>query len=98
LLIHNNSFNLDDNLILNEDNSDAEYKGVALRSIDARTHLNRYIDAAELISKNKNLEQKLSKFWEKAKIIRTAKILSKEQSKLLRLHKRYNHVISIADI
>ena len=58
----------------------------------------KHIDTADLISKNKDLELKLSKVQEEAKMIGTADTLSKDQSELLRLHERFNHVIYIPDL
>ena len=36
-------------------------EGMVLRTIDSETHLNKHVDAAELISKNENIENKLFK-------------------------------------
>ena len=93
-LIHDDGMDLEDGAISIEENN----YSVALWVIDAETHLNKYEDAVELIKKNKDLEQKLAKVQEEAYQIGTAETLWKDQSKLLRIHKRYNHVILIADI
>ena len=93
-LIHDDGLALEDGAISIEEN---DY-GVALRIINAKTHLNKYVDTVELINKNKDLEEKLAKVQEEARQIGTKETLSKDQSKLLQLHERYNHVIPIADI
>ena len=39
-------------------NPELDWEGIALRSIDPNTHLNKYVDAVELVSKNADLEDK----------------------------------------
>ena len=51
-LIHDDRLALEDDTISTEEN---DY-GVALRTINAKTHLNKYVDTVELIAKNKDLE------------------------------------------
>ena len=73
-LIHDDGQDLEDEaLSIEEDNH-----GVALQTIDANTHLNKYVDTVELINKNKDLEEKLAKVQEEARQIGTKETLSKD--------------------
>ena len=76
----------------------AEINGVALRAINHETHVSKYVDAAELIAKNADLEDKLTKIQQEVRHICTKDTLTKDQIELLQIHERFNHVISIADI
>ena len=70
----------DDDLILAHDaNVDQEMEGVALNAIDPNTHLTKYEDAVELVSKNADLEDKLMKLQKEFKLIGTKDVLSKDQ-------------------
>ena len=95
-IIHNDGLNIEEDPII--DSNFIENDGIALSALDPKTHLSKYVDAVELISKNKDLERKLSKVQEEAKLIGTAETLSKDQGELLCLHERFNHVISIVDL
>ena len=75
-----------------------DYEGVALGSIDADRHLPVCTDSAEIIKKNEDLETKLVQVQKEARRIGTTSTLAKDQLELLRIHERYNHVMSVADI
>ena len=60
--------------------------------------LKKYADAPKLTSKNEDLENRLFQIQKKAKLLGTKDTLSKDQIKLLHIHERNNHIISIADI
>ena len=67
-------------------------------SIGSDTHLRKYFDAAEIIQKNLDLEDKLNQVRDEAKRVGTSYSLNKDQKDLLRMHGRCNRVISIADL
>lgn len=50
---------LSDDLFTFDTDEDDEITGVALRSIDEKAHLSKYLDAADIIAKNADLEDKL---------------------------------------
>lgn len=93
-LIQDDGMDVEDEAISIEEDD----HGVALQSINTDSHLNKYVDAVKLINKNQDLEKKLAKVQEEARMIGTSETLSKDQTELLRIHERYNHVISIPDI
>ena len=72
-LIHNNGVDTENEVTLIEEDN----HGVALRTIDPSTHLNKYVDTVEPINKNKDLEEKLAKVEKKAHQIGTVGTLSK---------------------
>ena len=51
-LIHDDGLAIEEDLISIDVNNSEENDGVALSSIDAKTHLSKHIDATELISKD----------------------------------------------
>ena len=55
-------------------------------SIDLVTHLKKYDNAAEIMQKNLNLEDKLTQVREESKRIGTSDSLNKDKTELLRLH------------
>ena len=85
-----------DDLFTYDFDEDDEVTGVAL--LDKNANLSKYMDAADLIATNADLEDKLLKLQEDAKQTCTKETLDKNQLELLQLHERFNHVISIADL
>ena len=68
-------------------------EGVALRWIDSDAHLSKCVDTAEIIQKNLDLEDKLTQVREEAKRIGISDSLNKDQTELLRLNERCDHII-----
>ena len=89
---------LSDDLFTFDTDEDDEITGVALRSIDEKAHLSKYLDAADIIAKNADLEDKLLQIQQDVKQICTKDTLDRNQRELLQLHECFNHVISITDL
>ena len=73
-------------------------EGVALNLTDSCKCLHAMLDTEKLIKKNDDLELKLLNLSKDLNLMRTSSTLSNDQAELLRIHERYNHVLSIADI
>ena len=67
--------NLSNNLI---DSLDSNFEGADLRSIDANNHMSKCDDAAKLIKKNADLEEKLWQVRSEAKNAGTTDELHKD--------------------
>ena len=60
--------------------------------------MSSWTDTDEIIKHNEDLENKLLKVQEEARRIGTASTLNIDQQELLRIHERFNHVMSAYDI
>ena len=95
-ILSDNSLTIEDDLISINDSNSVKNDSISLSLINTKHYLSKKVNATELISRNKDLEQKLSKVQEEANLIR--KILSKDQSKLLYLYEHFSYAISILDL